>query len=61
MMMAAAPIAPYVPMPEMGGFFLEYANFEEANNLKTPLHIAPVWYFTPFYAVLRAVTMPIEL
>jgi ubiquinol-cytochrome c reductase cytochrome b subunit len=48
-------------MPEMGGFFLEYANFEEANNLKTPLHIAPVWYFTPFYAVLRAVTMPIEL
>jgi ubiquinol-cytochrome c reductase cytochrome b subunit len=46
-------------MPEMGGFFLEHANFEEANNLKTPLHIAPVWYFTPFYAVLRAVTMPI--
>ena len=46
-------------MPEMGGFFLEYANFEEANNLKTPTHIAPVWYFTPFYAVLRAVTMPI--
>jgi len=48
-------------MPEMGGFFLEYANFEEANNLKTPLHIAPVWYFTPYYAVLRAVTMQIEL
>jgi ubiquinol-cytochrome c reductase cytochrome b subunit len=48
-------------MPEMGGFFLEHANFEEANNLKTPLHIAPVWYFTPFYAVLRAVTMPIAL
>jgi len=43
-------------MPEMGGFFLEYANFEEANNLKTPAHIAPVWYFTPFYAILRAVT-----
>jgi ubiquinol-cytochrome c reductase cytochrome b subunit len=42
-------------MPEMGGFFLEYANFEEANNLKTPTHIAPVWYFTPFYAILRAV------
>jgi ubiquinol-cytochrome c reductase cytochrome b subunit len=42
-------------MPEMGGFFLEYANFEEANNLKTPAHIAPVWYFTPFYSVLRAV------
>ena len=48
-------------MPEMGGFFLEYANFEEANNLKTPTHIAPVWYFTPFYAVLRAVTLQIEL
>jgi ubiquinol-cytochrome c reductase cytochrome b subunit len=43
--------------PEMGGFFLEYANFEEANNLKTPNHIAPVWYFTPFYAILRAVTI----
>jgi ubiquinol-cytochrome c reductase cytochrome b subunit len=42
-------------MPEMGGFFLEYPNFEEANNLKTPEHIAPVWYFTPFYSVLRAV------
>ncbi len=42
-------------MPEMGGFFLEYANFEEANPLKTPDHIAPVWYFTPFYSVLRAV------
>ncbi|EED33866.1 ubiquinol-Cytochrome c reductase, cytochrome b [gamma proteobacterium NOR5-3] len=42
-------------MPEMGGFFLEYANFEEANGLKTPAHIAPVWYFTPFYSVLRAV------
>ena len=43
--------------PEMNGFFLEYANFEEANNLKTPEHIAPVWYFTPFYAILRAVTI----
>jgi ubiquinol-cytochrome c reductase cytochrome b subunit len=42
-------------MPEMGGYFLEFANFEEANNLKTPEHIAPVWYFTPFYSVLRAV------
>jgi ubiquinol-cytochrome c reductase cytochrome b subunit len=42
-------------MPEMGGYFLEYANFEEANALKTPEHIAPVWYFTPFYSVLRAV------
>jgi ubiquinol-cytochrome c reductase cytochrome b subunit len=45
-------------MPEMGGYFLEHANFEEANNLKTPDHIAPVWYFTPFYSMLRAVTYP---
>lgn len=45
-------------MPEMGGYFLEHANFEEANNLKTPEHIAPVWYFTPFYSMLRAVTYP---
>ena len=42
--------------PEMGGYFLEYANFEPADNLKTPEHIAPVWYFTPFYAMLRAIT-----
>lgn len=42
--------------PEMNGFFLEHANFEEANSLKTPEHIAPVWYFTPFYAILRAIT-----
>jgi ubiquinol-cytochrome c reductase cytochrome b subunit len=42
-------------LPEMGGYFLEHANFEEANSLKTPAHIAPVWYFTPFYSVLRAV------
>ncbi len=41
--------------PEMGGYFLEYPNFEPANPLKTPEHIAPVWYFTPFYAILRAV------
>ncbi len=41
--------------PEMYGYFLEYANFEIANSLKTPDHIAPVWYFTPFYSVLRAV------
>ena len=43
--------------PELNGYFLEHANFEEANNLKTPEHIAPVWYFTPFYAILRAVTI----
>jgi ubiquinol-cytochrome c reductase cytochrome b subunit len=41
--------------PEMGGYFLEHANFEPADALKTPEHIAPVWYFTPFYAILRAV------
>jgi len=41
--------------PEMGGLFLEYANFDPANTLTTPEHIAPVWYFTPFYAILRAV------
>jgi ubiquinol-cytochrome c reductase cytochrome b subunit len=41
--------------PEMFGFFLEHPNFEPANPLKTPPHIAPVWYFTPFYAILRAV------
>jgi len=43
--------------PEMGGFFLEKPNFEPANPLKTPEHIAPVWYFTPYYAMLRAVTI----
>jgi len=41
--------------PELGGYFLEHANFEPADPLKTPDHIAPVWYFTPFYAILRAV------
>ncbi len=42
-------------VPEGGGFFLEPPNFEVANPMKTPDHIAPVWYFTPFYAILRAV------
>ena len=42
-------------MPEMNGYFLEHANFIPADPLKTPEHIAPVWYFTPFYAILRAV------
>jgi ubiquinol-cytochrome c reductase cytochrome b subunit len=42
-------------MPEMGGYFLEHANFIPANNLKTPEHIAPLWYFTPFYSILRAI------
>ncbi len=42
--------------PEGGGYFIERPNFEPANPLKTPDHIAPVWYFTPFYAILRAIT-----
>ena len=41
--------------PTFGGLFLEAPNFEPANPLQTPPHIAPVWYFTPFYAMLRAV------
>jgi len=43
--------------PEMGGYFLEHNNFVPADPLKTPEHIAPVWYFTPFYSVLRANTV----
>jgi len=42
--------------PEMGGYFLEYNNFIPADSLKTPPHIAPVWYFTPYYSILRATT-----
>lgn len=42
--------------PEFGGYFLEYNNFIPADPLKTPAHIAPVWYFTPFYSMLRATT-----
>jgi ubiquinol-cytochrome c reductase cytochrome b subunit len=42
-------------IPDGGGFFLEHPNFEPADPLKTPEHIAPVWYFTPYYAMLRAV------
>ena len=42
-------------MPEMGGWFLEKDNFVPADPLKTPEHIVPLWYFTPFYAILRAV------
>ncbi|HRE18229.1 MAG TPA: cytochrome b N-terminal domain-containing protein, partial [Rhodocyclaceae bacterium] len=41
--------------PEGGGYFLEYNNFYPADPLQTPAHIAPVWYFTPFYSILRAV------
>jgi ubiquinol-cytochrome c reductase cytochrome b subunit len=40
--------------PTMGGYFLEHANFEPANPLQTPPEISPIWYFTPFYAILRA-------
>ena len=43
--------------PEMGGYFLEHNNFIPADPLKTPEHIAPVWYFTPFYSILRANTV----
>lgn len=42
--------------PELGGYFLEYNNFIPADPLQTPLHIAPVWYFTPYYSILRAIT-----
>jgi ubiquinol-cytochrome c reductase cytochrome b subunit len=44
--------------PELGGYFLEYNNFIPADPLQTPAHIAPVWYFTPFYSMLRATTDP---
>ena len=42
-------------LPEMGGYFLEHANFIPADPMKTPEHIAPVWYMTPYYAILRAI------
>lgn len=41
--------------PAMGGWFLEHDNFTEANKLVTPAHIKPVWYYTPYYAMLRVV------
>ncbi len=44
--------------PEGGGYFLEFNNFIPADPLTTPAHIAPVWYFTPYYSMLRAVTDP---
>ncbi len=46
-------------MPEGGGYFLESNNFIQANPLQTPPHIAPVWYFTPYYSVLRSITYPL--
>jgi ubiquinol-cytochrome c reductase cytochrome b subunit len=42
-------------IPDVGGFFIEAPNFEPADPLKTPTHIAPVWYMTPYYAILRAI------
>ena len=45
--------------PEGGGYFLEFNNFVPANPFQTPSHIAPVWYFTPFYSVLRSITYPL--
>lgn len=45
--------------PTMGGHFLEPPNFEAADPMRTPAHIAPVWYFTPFYAILAAVPNPL--
>jgi len=45
--------------PEGGGYFLEYNNFIPADPLKTPPHIAPVWYFTPYYSLLRAMVWPL--
>jgi ubiquinol-cytochrome c reductase cytochrome b subunit len=47
--------------PEFGGYFLEYNNFIPADPLKTPAHIAPVWYFTPYYSMLRAITTEMML
>ncbi len=44
-------------MPEGGGYFLEFNNFFPADPMVTPPHIAPVWYFTPFYSILRANTV----
>ena len=43
--------------PEFGGYFIEYNNFVAADPLRTPQHIAPVWYFTPYYSILRSITI----
>ena len=45
--------------PDGGGYLIEYVNYELANNLKTPEHIVPAWYYTTYYAMLRAITFPI--
>ena len=44
-------------LPEAGGYFLEYNNFIPADPFQGPAHIAPVWYFTPYYSILRANTV----
>src|SRR5690606_30474792 len=46
-------------VPEMRGYFREHANFQQADALKPPEHVPPVWYYTPFYSMLRAVTVPL--
>jgi len=46
-------------MPEGGGYFLESNNFIQANPLQTPPHISPLWYFTPYYSILRSITYPL--
>jgi len=45
--------------PDGGGYVIEFVNYEPADNLKTPDHIVPSWYYTPYYAMLRAITFPI--
>ena len=45
--------------PDGGGYLIEHPNYEPANPLKTPDLIAPVWYYTPFYSMLRAATFPL--
>ena len=45
--------------PEGGGYIIEYVNYEPANPLSTPAHIVPSWYYTPFYAMLRAIDFPL--
>lgn len=46
-------------LPELGGYFLEFNNFTPANPLVTPQHIGPLWYFTAYYSILRAITYPL--
>ena len=46
-------------LPRRGGYIIEYVNYEPANPLSTPAHIVPSWYYTPFYAMLRAIDFPL--